>query len=276
MDLIIKITENDDEKRKCFNVRNKVFVKELGFIEKENCSDSEETDIYDTLPTTTHFIAINNNKGVGAARLIGPDEKMVSGKKKNIFGLPIEELFDLSEYKKHNITPYEISRSSVIRHKRASRIILDIWKISILYGKMKKITTFCSCAGTETDCLEDSKVIYTLLKLKNCFHPDIHTEPSTGSITNSMPRHRLYDKKIVEEILEKDTLNKKSMESYELKGIKLPPTLNYFIKIGAKFTGPPVIFTKFIMYTIPMILDINNTNEPFKTFFERESEHIKL
>ncbi len=265
MGLIIRVARTEEEIKQCLQVRNMVFVKELGFI------DGEEKDSFDLLPTTTHFLALHNKKGVGTARLIGPNRRMAEKKKTMIFGLPIEDYFDLSEYKKKKITPYEISRSSVIKSERTSRVILDIWKISIMYGKQNSITTFCSCAGTETDSLQDAAIIYRLLRLKNYFHPSIRTRPLEVPVVNPVPRFQIYDKKIKEEVLEKMAL-----KDFEEMEINLPPTLDYFTRIGAKFTGPPVFFSIFKMYTIPMILDINNTNEPFRTFFTRESPYIQL
>ena len=276
MSLIIKLAKTEDDLKKSFSVRYKVFVEEFGYMPEEEFPDKLEKDIYDSLPTTAHFAAIENNKGLAAARMIGPNKKMITDKNKMIFGLPMEYLFDFSDYKKHNIAPCEISRSSVIKSERSSRAMLDIWKIGVKYAKMNNIPMVCTCAGTETDSSEDAKIIYVLLKLKKCLHPDIVTKPWDEPETDFKSRFPLYDQKIRKEILEENKLTAHNLGDFESRGAKLPASLEYFTRLGGKATGPPALFHKFRMFTIPMVFDINNLNEPFKTFFERENPSIKL
>ncbi|MDD5066700.1 MAG: GNAT family N-acetyltransferase [bacterium] len=276
MGLIVKTAAGSDDKDKAYRVRYNVFIKELGFMREKNFPDQMEKDEYDLFPTTTHFLALHDKKEIAAARLVGPyPEKKTSGKA-GVFGLPMEEIFDLSDYKKKDMLPYEISRSCVLEEHRMSRVIMDIWRISIQYARQKRVCVFCSCAGTETDCSEDARVIYLLLKAMEKFHPVIFTPPVREIKINLRPRYVLYDRKLSSEILDRKELSNEDVRHYESLGIKLPSTLEYFIRIGARFTGPPHLFPAFGMYTMPMILELDKINEPFRSFFERKSEWIKL
>jgi len=188
----------------------------------------------------------------------------------------MEEYFDLSSYKKLNIYPAEISRSSVVQNERASRTILDIWKSCVIYGFKNKLTHYCTCAGTETDSLKDAEIIFWLIKLKNFLHPEIFTPPKKREVTDKKLKSRyvLYPKDIKEKVLgNKEKINIKELNKH---GIKLPTSLEYFIKLGGRVTGPPTLFEKFNMFTIPMVFEINRLNEPFLTFFKRPSKHIKI
>ncbi|MBU1078438.1 MAG: GNAT family N-acetyltransferase [Spirochaetes bacterium] len=274
MNLEIKQVQNEEELNQCLHVRYKVFIEELQFDSKEKYPDKMEQDKYDELDTTIHFIAMINGRGVGTARLIGYNNMLLEENK--IFGLSMEDLYDLSEYRENGLVPYEISRSSVIRGERSSIIILDLWKICINYCLMHNTPAFCSCAGTETDNHEDAQLIYELLKLKGLMHSFIHTNPLSESGTKHFSHSILFNKHHKKDLLIKRDSEQLTLNDFESRGIKLPPTLDYFSRIGAKFTGPPVIFPEFKMYTIPMILEFNHIHEPFKTFFKRESSRIKF
>lgn len=274
MSIEVKIATSEEELNQGYHIRYKVFIEELQFALKEGYPDKLEKDEYDFLDTTVHFIAKVDEEAVGTARLIKPNREMTENNQ--IFGLPMEDLFDLSRYKKMEFTPLEVSRSSIIKNKRSSIIILDIWKICINYCIENYIPLICSCAGTETDNYEDVQIIYNLLKLKKLLHPSIYTKPLSGVKINHSPKYVLYDDKIKKELLTRKNFNHCTLEDYESLGIKLPVTLDYYSRIGVKFTGPPALFPEFNMYTLPMILEFEHINEPFKTFFKRKSDHVNL
>lgn len=276
MGFVVQVARKPKERDKSYQVRYQVFIRELGFMPEKDFPDEREKDPYDELASTIHFLALLDGAGVGTARLIGPNKKMTGSGGLRTFGLPMEELFDLSSYREQKIVPHEISRSSVLSEARCSRIIMDIWRISIQYAKQNGIASFCSCAGTETDSPEDAGIIHSLLKLKNHIHPRLETRPLGQTAHTHLPRYILYDPDLKKEIREKNGLSHENLAYFENKGIKLPATLEYFIKIGAKFSGPPALFPAFTMFTVPMILDLNSINEPFKTFFGRESPSIIL
>ncbi len=274
MSIEVKIATSEEELNQGYHIRYKVFIEELQFLKKEEYPDELEKDEYDFLDTTVHFIAKIDEKPVGTARLIKTNNEMIKNNK--IFGLPMEDLFDLSRYKEMEFAPLEVSRSSVIKNKRSSVIILDIWKICINYCIENHIPLICSCAGTETDNYEDVQIIYNLLKLKNFLHSSIYTKPLFEVKVNHSPKYILYDDNKKKELLTRKNFNHCTLEDYESMGIKLPVTLDYYKRIGVKFTGPPALFPEFKMYTLPMILEFGHINEPFKTFFKRKSDHIKL
>ncbi|HMB00103.1 MAG TPA: GNAT family N-acyltransferase [Spirochaetota bacterium] len=278
MGLKLKVAKNKADKDQTFAVRYKVFIEELGFDSEKKFTEKKEHDLYDTLPGTVSLLALKNGKGIAAARLIKPNPQMKNSN--NIFGLPIENLYDLSAYKKQNIAPCEISRSATLKNNRSSRIMMDIWKISYQYSLQNNIKVYCSCTGTETDSGESARLIFELIKLKGYLHPDIYTKPlkTRPAADNKKQKNRypLYNKYIIKKIKNAGGLNQGNLEYFQELGLDLPATLKYFIRIGGKFTGPPVLYPQFSMFTLPWVLVLEDINEPFKTFFSRKADYIEL
>lgn len=274
MSLEIRIANGEGDLKKCFHVRYQVFIKELKFGSPKDFPDECESDEYDPLKTTIHFLAVHDDKGVATARLIGPNKEYAKNGK--IFGLPMEDLYDLSKFKEQRIKPYEISRSSVVKDERSSIVILDTWKILINYCTKYKIKTLVSCAGTETDSYEDVMCINKIAKLKKLFHTKLKTKSFIETEKKDSPKYFLYDNKLKKQFLKDESIDTDKLKEYEEKGMKLPATLDYFVRLGISLTGPPILFPKFKMYTFPMIINLSKLNEPFKTFFDRKSDHIKI
>ena len=85
--------------------------------------------------------------------------------------------------------------------------------------------------------------------------------------TNALGSVEEYKKEnygLIKEIKNAGGINEQNLASFEKKGLKLPATLDYFIRIGGKFTGRPTVFPKFRMFTMPWILIVAEIKEPFK------------
>lgn len=243
-----------EEKSRCYRVRYDVFTSETGYIRKTD-PRGEETDEFDALPTTFHFLALYNGTPAGTARLLLPNPE-VAKRKGTVFGLPMEELFDISEYREKRLRIGEISRSCVKKRFKSTKTIFHLWRELIEFALERNITDLVTNVNPETDKLDDALVLYRYLKEKGLFTGDVSVTPKKG------------------------TTGKKSGFRFPLiKGgagvadITLPQTLKLFTKVGILFTGKPVYSEKIDMCAMPMnwrLKDIEKT--AFRRFFRKDFE----
>ena len=250
----IIIAKDSETKKLCYKVRYDVFVNETGYIQQKN-RDEMDIDEYDSLDTTTHFLAFMNDVPAGTARLLFPN-KSVSEEKNNFFGLPMEDLFDISSYSgKNNIG--EISRSCVKAQFRKTKIIFYLWKGLVEYASKHNITDLTTSVNPETDKLCDAYRIYNYASTKGLMDKEIEVTPkipAIGKLKNF--RFPLYDSC-------SSNCHNGLTDFKQTDNLNLPLTLKLFNKVGAVFTGEPVYYQKIDMCAMPMnwkLKDIPKTN----------------
>jgi len=96
-----------------------------------NLREVKETDEFDFLPVTTHFLAVRDGKPVGTVRLTEDSEK----------GLPIEDLTDLSKFRKPGKKLAKASKLFILSgYSSGGRTMLGLFKLVYRYAKKKGIT----------------------------------------------------------------------------------------------------------------------------------------
>ncbi|MFH1249200.1 MAG: GNAT family N-acetyltransferase [archaeon] len=141
MGLEFHIARAMKDKEESFKVRYKVFCEECSLIDKEKFETGIETDKYDLSDNTFHFVAFHEGKAVGTVRLIISPSDM-NGR----YGFPVEEIVDLSHYKKNNVNVAEISRSCALPEYRKKVIMMNLWKCTYQFSRKNNITHFCTSA----------------------------------------------------------------------------------------------------------------------------------
>ncbi len=68
--LVIRKVANEEEKRATYALRLELYGG-LGWINRAHYGCGEESDVYDDLSTTSHFIALEGGRVVGTIRLVG-------------------------------------------------------------------------------------------------------------------------------------------------------------------------------------------------------------
>jgi len=135
MTLEVKIAETDSEKKGAYSLRYNIFCEELCYLDKGLFPDKLEVDKYDSLDETFTFIAMGNEKVIGTSRLIKENEKV---------GMPIENFYDLSKFRKPGIVFAENSRSIVLPEYRRTKVIFDIWSAVTQFALKNGITHYCT------------------------------------------------------------------------------------------------------------------------------------
>lgn len=248
---------SDEEKELCYRLRYDVFVRETGFIQKEN-ERSLEIDDYDELDTTLHFLAYFNGTPAGSARLLFPN-KFISKRDGTYYGLPMESLYDINNYTSTKLQIAEISRSCVKEKFKSTKTIFYLWKRLIEFAGKRGVTDLITNVNPETDCLSDSYLIYDYAKSNNLFDADIVVYPRKAGGKTSKFRFPLTKK------------SNGGLDECRTTDITLPQTLKLFVRVGLRFTGEPVYCEGIDMCALPMnwkIKDIHNT--AFGKFFSKK------
>lgn len=246
-----------EEKELCYRIRYDVFVKETGYIHKEN-EKGFETDEYDELDSTFHFLAYFNGIPAGSARLLFPN-KIISERKGTYYGLPMESLYDLKYYTSTNLQIAEISRSCVKEKFKSTKTIFYLWKKLIEFASKSGITDLITNVNPETDSLSDTYLIYKYAKSNKLFDSDIVVYPKKSGGKTRGFRFPLTKKE------------SGNFEESQALNIMLPQTLKLFVRVGLLFTGEPVYCDAIDMCALPMnwrIKDICKTS--FGKFFTKK------
>ncbi len=255
------VAKTSSEKKLCYKIRHDVFIKETGYIENKIESDYE-TDVFDELISTVHFLAYYKGMPAGTVRLLVPN-KQIAKTHNSYFGLSIEELFNIKYYTTCKLHIAEISRSSVKDSFRMTRTILYLWKALMDYALSKGITDLVTSVNPETDKLSDAFILYDHLKQKNFVDNKIVVvpkKPGIGKIRNfRFP------------LVSNSCCNYDCNEG-EMVDIPLPPTIKLFTRVGSSFTGEPMYSEKIDMCAMPMNLQLQEVNRIFNSkFFRREN-----
>lgn len=258
--------KSTEQKRTCYRVRYDVFIKETGYIQIKN-EDELESDGYDELETTHHFLAYCDGVPAATARLVLPN-KNIPGKEATCFGLPIEDLFDIKYYKTNGLRIGEISRSSVKLRYRSTKTIFYLWKELIDFAADRGITDLVTNVNPETDKLCDAYLIHQHVKSQNLTDKDIVVHPKKPGIGKTRSfRFPLFKSGCC------------GQENNACGGgdFELPQTLKLFTRVGIMFTGEPMYCEKIDMCAMPMnwrLKDIEKT--PFGRFFTKRESMPKV
>ncbi len=252
MSIEVERVRTPSEKTTCFKVRYDVFVNETGYIEDQEMHGLE-SDSFDALDNTYHFLAYCDGEPAAAARLILPNTE-IAQRTNTHYGLPIEALFNINGYKNSGMRIAEISRSSVKSKYRSTKTIFYLWMELINFALSRGITDLVTNVNPETDKLCDAYLLYSKLRSKNLVADDISVKakrPGIGKIRNF--RFPLLG----------DTCCNPDNGDDCCTEMPIPQTLKLFTRVGARFTGEPVYCEKIDMCALPMnwrLKDIEKTS----------------
>ena len=222
-------------------------------IYKNGLSNMEYKDEYDEMKRTVNFIALENNKVYANVRLI----KGLPGS--NGFGLPIEQHFNLSFYKKNSILPVEFSKLLISDNIHTNEIIIKFLTYVFQYADKHSIKFLCTLANTGTDDPKSIRIIYRIAQIKNLIHPSIQTLQKKGQDNPDTPLSPLYDKSILAKMEKYSRINYKILEKLEKQGLNLPFNMQLYTKIGFQATSIPAFILKYKKYVLPMTLKLEKT-----------------
>ncbi|MBD3355126.1 GNAT family N-acetyltransferase [Candidatus Woesearchaeota archaeon] len=244
-DRIFKLAKDAEEKDLAYRLRYEVYCIEEKFIEiNEEKTEKDEFDEF-----AQHFLAYKGEEVVGTVRLIEENSYF-----KNLsYGLHVEKLFSFSDFERKNKYKFaESSRSSVKKKYRKGLYIWGLWKAMIQYSLKKNITHLIFSANPETNDINYAQKMYCLAKKKGMIHEDISVKLKDDSIGSD-----------IEDIIDRET-------------VCFPELIQVYLKLGCKFIGPASYYPKVGMCALPMVLDLHNIDEPFRTRFLKKDKSIHI
>ncbi len=249
MALKIVSASSDDDKRKAFRIRYRVFGEQCRYLRPQDHPDGTESDSHDSLDTTLSFNAIWDNDPVGTAR-ISLRNVQVARQNNTDYGLPLEHIFDLSQFKAMRVEVVEFARSAVLEEYRGTRIIQSIWGCMRGYSMDKGVYYMITNANLETDSLEHARRIFDLAQQEGIVHPSIRTpakEPYSSDVKNEGIKYPLSaDGKVT-----------------------LPTIINMYARLGMRFTSGPIYYREFDMCSALMAIDFRDVPSPFDKMLDK-------
>lgn len=227
-------------------VRFQVFGQEMGLLDMPAPRVPREINEFDTLPTTTHFIAYVRDEPIATVRLLLPNKEVAreSGQR---FGLDLESKFDLSGLSAPSMVLAETTRFCVRKEWRGSGAVM------LLHTRMREeslrqgITHWVASANTETDAIEDAQLIHRVAAARGLVSQRFSVTPKVNAPVPTSPRVPFYTSE-----------ERRRGQRGDVSGLRLPRTLALFANsMGARFTGKPIYDVHFRMFSIPLIAPLD-------------------
>jgi hypothetical protein len=259
------VAETKKDLDKVFGVRFVVFAEEGGYLSPEDYPGGRECDSFDTIDTTDNILALDDDKGVGAVRVMRKNPEVAERNGWDI-GLGIEKLYNMEHFSRNMIDIAEVPRSSIIREYQNVKDGFGIPIIAMLYKQVYNTcrrngaTHICGTINLETDHPRDAQVAFSIAERKRLV-TDLVAEPRIRDLPDSS------DILFYPDI---ESPDRRYLEEVETKGVKLrlPPMLYTVAGFGCRICGPPVYYREFRRYVVPVSLNLDNVPEPTKSYFE--------
>ncbi len=196
---------------------------------------------------TQIYVAVSQRKRVGTTSLSRPDEEYKESFGTDL-GLPIEEFYDIKKLVEFDQNLVQVRNATVLRAHRQKGVGPMIW--GRIYRdatrKEPKANYAVILAASEIRDPKEAMTLYAKIKKQGLLVEDWKID--------------LKDKK--------NNSTSYNISSSDINDVVMPGLLDMYTHINFKFIGEPVYYSNFKMFDFPMLLKIENTNEPYKTWFE--------
>jgi len=235
----------EEERRAALILQDNVFSEEHLNLPYEKGKEIIGNSLYADI--TEMFVAIKDREMVGTTSLNRINNDYAS-KFNTIYGLPIEEFYDLRNLNGLDPNIVQIRNAAIKSEYQNFHIGPIIWRE--IY---KNITS------------NNHKSRYVLILSAS----EIRDPEHANSVLEALKAKGFYDAEhgITLRNQASDFSLRHSME--EIESTVIPRLLKLYSKIGFKVIGPPVYYQNYQMFDYPMLLDSENLNQPFLTFFKK-------
>ena len=222
-------------------VRFDVFARELGYLDAKDHVVPRELDPFDTLPTTLHLVAYDGELAVGTLRLLLPNPEVAAANGTS-FGLSVEAQFDLAPLSAVGLRLAETSRYCVLATHRHSMAVAELHTTAVHLSRILGIGHWIATANTETDGIEDARLIQHVARERGFVRNDLSLAPRGPALAPASPKRPFFDD------------HARSEARLSPARSRLPRTLDmYTRRMGARFVGPPIYDTRFRMCALPLL-----------------------
>jgi predicted GNAT family N-acyltransferase len=225
-------------------VRSHVFVREKGLLSHHAAMVERETDGYDDLETTRHFIAYVGDAPVATARLITPNPEVARALGEPL-GIDLAARYDLGPFAAAGVSIAEVSRMCVVPEHRGTAVLgaicLAMYRESLRLG----LTHWVGAANAETDAIEDAEIAYRIAEREGLVSPRWRVTPRPSGGEGAPSTRPFYT-----------PAERLRARAGDLEGLRWPRTLETFSRLAARYMGRPLRERGYTVCSLPLVVDL--------------------
>jgi L-ornithine Nalpha-acyltransferase len=226
------------------HVRSRVFVMEKGLLSRSSTALGRESDAYDDLESTIHFIVYVDGAAAATVRLLRPD-RAVARAIGEPMGLDLASRYDLGPFDAPGVSIAEVSRMCVVPEHRGSEVLQELYRAMYRESRRVGLTHWVGAANTETDSLEDAMIAYKLLQREGLVSQPWRVSPKAGASAPGASTRPLYTPE-----------QRARARSGDLTGLRLPRTIRTFAYLAARYMGSPIRERHYTVCSLPLVVDL--------------------
>jgi L-ornithine Nalpha-acyltransferase len=225
-------------------VRNQVFVREKGLLSHQPASLDRETDSYDDLETTLHFVAYIDDAPVATSRLVGPNPD-VARALGGPLGLDLASRYDLGPFTAAGVSLAEVSRVCIVPEHRGTTVLCALYMAMYHESVRVGLTHWIAAGNAETDALEDAEIAYRIAERDGLVSPRWRVAPRPGASAHGPATRPFYT-----------PAERARARAGDLQGLRLPRTLQTFAQLAARYMGRPIRERGYTVCSLPLVVDL--------------------
>jgi len=238
-----------EERQEALALQDQMITEEFLQTTYEKSNSTIEESPYD--PITEMFVAVRNKEIVGVTSLNRINSNLAE-KHGTLFGLPIEDYYDLGNLKGLDENLVQLRTAYVKPEYQNLGIGPMIWR-----EIFREVIVRAS---------EPSQ--YALI------YSGSHVKDANTAMEMfvKLKKLGLYDEQHVVQLRDPESKIQARIKESQPKNIALDPLLKLYSRIGFKSIGEPCYFPSADVYTFPMLIDREQIKEPFKSYFLRDGK----
>jgi len=243
----VTATRTLKEKETALRLQNQVFSEQHLALPYHQGIKKIGVNPYDEHTTVYIAVSLPDRKMMGATSL-SKANKLIAKKFKTDLGLPLEEFYHLDNIKYLDENLAQVRNATVLPEFQRRLVGPRIW--GEIYRENKR---------------SNNRSKYALIHAAS----DISDAILAKSLFKNILNQGLYDSQL--NINVRDPINSiDNVKSTTSKSVDVSSqdVINMYFTIGFKLIGKPVYNKRFKTYDFPMILDLDNVQEPYGTLFE--------
>jgi hypothetical protein len=225
-------------------VRKNVFVEERGLLNHPSPMLDRETDAYDDLETTIHFVAYVDEAPAATARLIRPDPGVERATGRS-FGIDLAARYDLSPFAAAGVSLAEVSRMCVLPEHRGTVVLCALYAAMYRESVRLGMTHWVGAGNAETDALEDAEIAYRIAQRDGFVSSRWQVTPMPGASDDEPSTRPFYTE-----------AERARARAGDLAGLRLPRTLETFAGLAARYMGRPIRERGYTVCSLPLVVDL--------------------
>lgn len=204
-----------------------------------------EVNGFDVLDSAETFVCYHGDDPAGTIRLLGPNPQLAAAHGV-AFGLPLEIQFQ-ADGLPAEASIAELGRAAIMPAHRGTPAIGRLYRAAYEASRRIGVTHWLGVSLTETDSLDDVRIVSAILARKGRTAPEPRLRPrAMPAAAGDMSLRPLYT-----------ASERLRAAAGDLDGLALPHTVRFLLGLGLTFVGEPVFEATFREYVLPCLLPLD-------------------